>query len=162
MFQIGQQIIYGSNGVCRIEDIVLRENQMLGEPQQVYIMRLASGLTSYVPVESSVFMRALVSPEEAKAVIREFPAITTKSFPATNSKALADLYRSILSRHDPRQTLCLYKSLRAKIDRALENGKRPGAMDERFAAAAIQEVADEFAAVLCVPPETVESELLTA
>ncbi|MBQ5791581.1 MAG: hypothetical protein IIW19_02605, partial [Clostridia bacterium] len=31
MFQQGQQIIYGGNGVCRIEEIVLRESALSEE-----------------------------------------------------------------------------------------------------------------------------------
>ena len=71
MFQCGQQIIYGGNGVCRIEDIVLRETALSEEPVRVYVIRLDSGLTSYVPVSSTVFMRALLSCDEAEAIIAE-------------------------------------------------------------------------------------------
>lgn len=148
MFRVGQQVIYGGNGVCRIEDITLRENALSEETVQVYVIRLSSGLTSYIPVGSNVFMRALVEAQEAEAVIAEFPSIATRSFPGTNSKALADQYRAIIARHDPREMLCLYKSLQHKIELSRAAGKKPGAMDERFAAAALEQVITEFSIVL--------------
>ncbi len=160
MFQQGQQIIYGGNGVCRIEEIAMRENALLGEQQQVYVIRLSSGLTAYVPVESSVFMRALITPEKARQVMNDFPTIEVREFPCTNSKALADQYRTVISRHDPYEMLSLYKSLRNKIRQAADAGKKPGAMDERFAAAAIEQVTEELAAVLLRTAQEIQEQLL--
>ena len=148
MFQQGQQIIYGGNGVCRIQEVVLRETALSDEPVQVYVIRLASGLTSYVPVTSTVFMRELISPAEAEAVIAEFPSMQPKCIGSTNSKALADTYRSIIARHDPREMLCLYCSLQQKLRTARECGKKPGSMDERFSDAVLSEICGEFSAVL--------------
>ena len=154
MFRQGQQVIYGGNGVGTIEAITERESAMLGV-QQVYVIRLASGLTSYVPVDSSVFMRALITPEEAEQVIEDFPTIRVRSFAGTNSKALADQYRALIARHDPHEMLSLYKTLRGKVDRAVRAGKRPGAMDERFAAAALDQVTQELAIVLRSSPQKI-------
>lgn len=154
MFRQGQQIIYGGNGVCRIEEIVLRESALSEEPVPMYVIRLDSGLTSFVPVSSTVFMRELISREEAEAVIAEYPSIEVKCFGSTNSKAMADRYRSILAGHDPREMLCLYKSLQEKMEKARACGKRPGSMDERFSLAVLEEVSKEFSAVLgCTPAE---------
>lgn len=148
MFQQGQQIIYGGNGVCRIEEIAERNTGVLGV-RQVYVIRLATGLTAYVPVESNVFMRALVTPEEAAQVLTEYPSIGMRTFAGSNSKALSDQYRAIIARHDPREMLCLYKSLRTKAEHARHAGRKPGAMDERFASLALEQVAQEFSVVLC-------------
>ena len=159
MFRVGQQVIYGGNGVCVIEDIVMRENALSGDTVQVYVIRLASGLTSYIPVDSNVFMRALISAEEVCAVIGEFASLETRTFLGTNSKALADQYRAIIARHDVREMLCLYKSLRQKIESARLAGKKPGAMDERFATAALEQVLKEFSVVLACPEENILSKL---
>lgn len=159
MFQQGQQVIYGGNGVCRIEEITERDVGVLGV-KQVYVIRLASGLTSYVPVESNVFMRALVTPEEAEQVLTEYPSIDVRTFAGSNSKALADQYRAVLARHDPREMLCLYKSLYRKVEQARNAGKKPGTMDERFASAALEQVAQEFSIVLCRPAKEICAQLL--
>lgn len=155
MFQQGQQIIYGGNGVCRIQEITLRETALSHEPVQVYVIRLASGLTSYVPVESTVFMRELISAEDAEAVIAEFPSIPLRTFSSTNSKALADAYRAIIARHDPREMLGLYRSLQKKIETARSSGKKPGSMDERFSVTVLEQICDEFSAVLGIEPAAV-------
>ena len=159
MFRAGQQVIYGGNGVCRIEDIVLRESALSGDLVQVYVIRLSSGLTSYIPVDSNVFMRALITEDEVRAVIEEFPFIGTRSFAGTNSKALADQYRAIIARHDVREMMCLYKSLQQKIEISRSAGKKPGAMDERFAAAALEQVIKEFSVVLACSQEDVLAQL---
>ena len=154
MFQQGQQIIYGGNGVCRIEEIIMRESALSEAPVPMYVIRLDSGLTSFVPVSSTVFMRELISAEEAEAVISEYPSIPTRFFGSSNSKAMADQYRSILAGHNPREMLCLYKSLQEKMENARACGKKPGSMDERFSQAVLDEISKEFSAVLgCTPAE---------
>lgn len=159
MFQKGQQVIYGGNGVCRIEEITERDIGVLGV-RQVYVIRLASGLTSYVLVESNVFMRALITPEEAEQVLLDYPSIDIRTFVGSNSKALSDQYRAIIARHDPREMLCLYKSLHSKVEQAQCAGKKPGAMDERFAAAALEQVAQELSIVLRRPMQEICAQLL--
>lgn len=161
MFEQGQQIIYGGNGVCTIEEITERETAMLGH-QQVYVIRLSSGLTSYVPVESSVFMRALITPEEAEQVLIDYPSIDVRSFAGTNSKALSDQYRAIIARHDPHELLCLYKSLRQKVRQAVSAGKKPGTMDERFATSALEQVSQELSIVLQRSEQEICAQLLEA
>ena len=150
MFVQGQKIIYGNHGVCEIEDIILRKDPLLGE-KQTYLILLSNGLTAYVPVDSTVFMRELMTKEEAEEVIRSFPSIGTQEFTGSNSKALADRYRAILGRHVPEELFCLYKSLKAKVLSAVQNGKKPGAMDDRFSALAISLVTDELSVVLECP-----------
>ena len=161
MFQQGQQVIYGGNGVCRIEEITERDIGVLGV-RQVYVIRLASGLTSYVPVESNVFMRALITPEEAEQVLADYPSIGMRTFAGSNSKALADQYRAVIARHDPREMLCLYKSLQNKVEQARNAGKKPGTMDERFAAAALEQVTQELSIVLRRPIREICAQLLNA
>ena len=147
MFDCGQLVIYGGNGVCRIEDIVIRETPILGR-RQTYVILLSSGLTAYVPTDSPVYMRALVSEEEALSVLNDFPNIQPKVIPASNSKALADQYRAIIGKHDLREMISLYKSLRQKLVQSISAGKKPGTMDERFSAQALDAVLEELGAVL--------------
>lgn len=161
MFEKGQSIIYAGNGICTIEDIVTRENHAGGDAQQVYVIRLASGLTSYVPTDSSIFMRALIDSQEAMQIIEDYPSLPTREFAGSNSKALADRYRAVIARHDPREMLVLYKSLQAKADKATAAGRRPGVMDNRFADTALNQVVNELAAVLCRSPQEIEQRLLS-
>lgn len=147
MFDRGQLVIYGGNGVCRIEDIVIRETPILGR-RETYVILLSSGLTAYVPTDSSVYMRSLISESEALSVLEDFPSIQPKDIPATNSKALADQYRAIIGKHDLREMIALYKSLRQKLLQSVLAGKKPGTMDERFSAQALDAVLEELGAVL--------------
>jgi len=159
MFERGQLIIYGGNGVCRIEDIVVRDTSILGQ-RETYVIRLASGLTAYIPIDSPVYMRPLVSKEEAVAVMDDFPAIQPRIIPVSNSKALADQYRAIIAKHDLREMICLYKSLRQKLRLSVEAGKKPGTMDERFSSMALEAVLEELGAVLDRSREDLLEQLL--
>lgn len=147
MFVQGQKVIYGNHGVCEIEDIVMRKDTLIGE-KLTYLILLPSGLVAYVPVDSPVFMRELLTKEEAEQAIRGYASVEIQSFTGSNSKALADRYRAILARHVPEELFSLYKSLKRKMRSALEQGKKPGAMDERFSALALNVAVEELCAVL--------------
>ena len=74
MFEIGQYIIYGSTGVCEIEDI--RDERISGEKKSYYILKpvYISGSKIYAPVGvSEVRMRALITKDEAMALIDSMP-----------------------------------------------------------------------------------------
>ena len=154
MYFRGQKVIYSRNGVCEIKDIITREDGV-----QVYVMQPTTGLVSYVPVDSSVFMRELISRERAEEVIAGYPAVGTRTFQSTNSKALADSYRVIIGRHEPLEVLGLYKSLMQKVGNAKRAGRHRGTMDERFAAIALDSVAEELAIVLEISKEEVLARL---
>ena len=158
MFERGQLIIYGGNGVCKIEDIVVRETPILGQ-RETYVIRLSTGLTAYIPIDSPVYMRPLITKEEALAVIRDFSDVQPKAIPASNSKALADQYRGIIGRHDPWEMISLYKLLRQKLLQAIRDGKKPGTMDERFSAQALDAVLEELGAVLGKTKEELAGDL---
>ncbi|MBP5230651.1 MAG: hypothetical protein ILO68_02890, partial [Clostridia bacterium] len=62
--------------------------------------------------------------------------------------------------HDLREMIILYTSLKLKLRQAAEAGKKPGAMDDRFSAQAIEAVLDEVCTVLSRDKEELRKELL--
>ena len=68
MYQIGQYIIYGSTGVCKVESLVEKSPHGL-----YYVLKpLYESGTIYTPAEHpKVFMRPVISRDEAEAVRRK-------------------------------------------------------------------------------------------
>ena len=70
MFQIGEKIIYGENGVCTVEKIAPLE--MGGAPKEklyYHLTPLVGSGTYFAPVDTSAFMRSIISREEAEAML---------------------------------------------------------------------------------------------
>ena len=76
MFSVGDKIIYGENGVCTVESI--GPLAMSGAPKDklyYYLSPLIGSGTYFTPVDSSAFMRPVMSRDEAEALIDSMPGI---------------------------------------------------------------------------------------
>ena len=73
MYEIGEKIIYGENGVCTVEKIAPLE---AGDGKLYYYLTplIGSG-TYFTPVDSKAFMRPVMSREAAEAFIDSIPHI---------------------------------------------------------------------------------------
>ena len=74
MFEIGDKIIYNENGVCTVEKIGSLE---MGSSDRLYytLLPMVGTGTFYAPVDSNVFMRSVMSRDEAERFICSIPAI---------------------------------------------------------------------------------------
>ena len=111
MYQIGQYIIYGSTGVCRVEGVV--EKPPLG---LYYVLSpLYESGTIYTPAEHpKVFMRPVISRDEAEALIDQIPQIIARPDWTKNLQELREHYRTAACSHNCanliRLTCLLYTS----------------------------------------------------
>ena len=72
MFQVGEKIIYGENGVCTVESIGPLEISGAQKDRLYYNLRPLTGSGNYyTPVDSAAFMRPVMSREEAEAAAME-------------------------------------------------------------------------------------------
>ena len=76
MFDIGEKIIYGENGVCTVEKIApLDMTGASREKLYYYLTPLVGSGTYFAPVDTSAFMRPIISRDEADALIDSMPGI---------------------------------------------------------------------------------------
>ena len=76
MFSVGDKIIYGENGVCTVDKIAALP--MSGVPRDKMYYHLSPLVGSgvyFAPVDSAVFMRPVLSRDEAEALIDAIPSI---------------------------------------------------------------------------------------
>ena len=81
MFQIGDKVIYGNDGVCLVEAVGPLPLDGCHRKKAYYTMSPLYGSGRiYAPVETSVFMRPILTREEAEALIRGIPRIQGEAF----------------------------------------------------------------------------------
>ena len=76
MFHTGDYVVYGNNGVCRVEGIGTLEVSGMPQDRLFYTLHplYMKGSTLFTPVDNSkVIIRPVLSKEEAKELIREIP-----------------------------------------------------------------------------------------
>ncbi len=153
MFRKGDYIIYGSTGVCQIEEIGMPENFSGADPNRTYYtLRPVYDVGSiYTPVDTSVYMRAVISKDEADALVAGLAALEVDTFDSRNMKMLSDHYLAAIKSNDCEQLLRLIKTVGTKAKAAAANGKRPGQTDQRYMKRAEDLLYGEFAVSLSMP-----------
>ncbi len=152
MFAPGELIFYGRTGVCRVEAI----ETMDGQPYYRLSPRYqSSGCVIRTPVEGKVFMRRLLTREEAHALIDRIPEVRTSIPQARSLRELSEHYLASINTHDAAELLAMTMSIYAKQQLAKRDKRRLGAIDERFLREGETLLFGELAAVLDIAPEEV-------
>ncbi|MCC8017673.1 MAG: CarD family transcriptional regulator, partial [Lachnospiraceae bacterium] len=84
MFEKGEYVVYGSKGVCQIEDISQIDIPGVDRDRLYYIMRQVHSNkgTVYLPIDSTrTVLRPVMSREEAQQLIDEIPSIEELDVP---------------------------------------------------------------------------------
>ena len=98
MFQVGERIIYGSRGVCEIEDVTCLKREGIPEDRVYYILKPLWNKDSTImtPVDNDrIVMRSLITKDEAERLISEMPAIEEIHVP--EEKQREQIYVPVLS-----------------------------------------------------------------
>ena len=132
MYQPGDMIIYGSSGVCEVKEITAKEIQK-GEQRLFYVLSpLYQDGVIMIPVDTGVFMRPVISREEALALIDRIPAMEPEAYHNGVKRELEEHYSAYLKSHDCNDLIALAMSIYAKKRELADKNKKFGAVDERF------------------------------
>lgn len=157
MFAEGELIIYGNTGVCRVEGI--------GHPAGVRGInadRLYYTLTPiyqagviYAPVDTPVFMRPVLSRQEAEELISRIPVISGKECPSRDQKLLSSHYQGFLESHRCEDLIQLIKTVYSRSKRSQAAGRKPSQVDQLYLKRAEGLLYGEFAVALGIEPSEV-------
>ena len=154
MYQIGDLIVYNSGGVCRVADIGPLEGIFAADEDRPYytLHPLFDNGVIRVPVDSKVFMRPVISKEEADALIEQIPAMRADTGCSSNSpQLLSEHYRTFFASHRCEDLLTLIKTVYTKSQRAGSRGKGMGRTDQHYMQRARDLVEQEFSVALGIP-----------
>ena len=116
MFQIGEKIIYGENGVCTVEKIApLDMNGAAKEKLYYHLTPLVGSGTYFAPVDTSAFMRSIISREEAEALIDAIPGIPPAICNDTRFNHVDAFYRELFKQHTNEALVSVIKGLRCRM-----------------------------------------------
>lgn len=156
MFKVNDTVIYSPCGVCRIEEIALRD--FSGEELEYYVLRPVSEAknTFYVPVSNENLtsqMRKILSRKEIDELIRIMP--DENSIWIEDESIRREEYRKILRSGDRHELVKLIKTLWIHQKNCRERKKKLHIADENFLRSAENMLYDEFAYVLGITKDEV-------
>lgn len=160
MYRIGDLVIYGNNGVCKVEMIGTPDIFGVDKSKLYYTLNsLYYNERIYTPIDTNVFIRPVITNIEAQQLISHIPLINEGVCSDSSLRAVEDYYKELLKTHDCYDLLKLIKTINVKNKLAIEQGKKPGQIDERYIRIAEDLLNGEFAVALGIPKESVKSYL---
>jgi len=112
MFKIGDHMVYGTNGVCRITDVCPSPFDK-NDTRTYYVLKPVTGPAEsliYTPVDNDrIPMRSLMSEAEVEGLIARIPSIP--HLPIPTEKARRDTYRAALFAGHPESYVAVIKTI---------------------------------------------------
>ena len=160
MFQIGEQVIYGTEGVCRVERI---ETLHVGKQSgRYYVLSPIDrrGSTVYVPLDNerlTARIKRILTAEELNALLDAAADEALLWLEDANERKA--LYTQVLLDGDRRKLLRLMRTLYLRRVALVQRGKHLRAADEQALRDAERTLNGEFALVLNIPRHEVPAYL---
>ena len=156
MFGVGDTVLYGTQGVCKIAGT--EQKRIRGEYVDYLVLRPIYDETStiFVPKNNETLlakMRAVLSKEEIYEMIRDMPDEDTIWIEDDNLRK--QQYQQIISDGDRRKLVKLIKTLHLHRLSQEEKGRHLHQADEVVLKQAEKLLHDEFALVLNIRPDEV-------
>jgi len=157
MFEVNSIVVYGSNGIFKVIDVGPLHAKHLDSKRSYYTLKsIYTTETIYIPTNTTVYMRNIISQEKAMALLQKMPALEDTIFPDSNMHALKEYYESYLLTPDPEALIQLARSIYTKRQNAEEIGKKLGQIDQRYWKRAEDLLYGELAVALNVARDNVE------
>lgn len=153
MFQVGDLIVYGGTGVCRVESIAPDSK----DHRDFYTLQpLYQNCQIMTPVDNpKVFIRPVISRNEAENIIRQIPNVQAQPFYTRTPRELTEHYETRLKTYDCMTLVEMIMSIYQKRQEAQANKRRLGVVDENYFRKAQELLHCELAVALDIPKEEV-------
>ena len=160
MFCVGQTVLYGTNGVCVVDDVT--EKRIGKTKMQYYVLKPVCTNTStlFVPVGNTQLvskMRCILTADEAKAILRELPPCGDWN---DNKIERSEQFRSVITEGACVELIRMIRLIRAHEQEQVGKGKRLHITDERFLKEAEKMVCEELSLVLDISRDEVLQRIL--
>lgn len=149
MFAVGDMVVYGGEGVCRVERIAPPEIRGM-DAEKLYYTLAPLGRTGHVmtPVDTGVLMRPIMKREEAEQLLSQMQTLPEDQTDCVGVRALKEHYQQIVSSYDCIKMAGLIKAVCRRRKWAITHGKKISQLDDRFFRRAWDQLIGELAAAL--------------
>lgn len=163
MYEVGEMVFYGGEGVCRVEAVGPLEMSVANREKDYYTLSpvYRTGKV-YTPVGREETMRPVLSRREAEELVRSIPTLAAEDCSRLSLRALNEHYRSLIHTRTCEDMVRVIKSAYAKAKVRQSRGAAPSQMDERYLKRAEELLYGELAVALDIPREEVADYIAAA
>lgn len=156
MFAAGEMVVYGGEGVCRVEGVGTPSLPGMDKTRLYYTLApLYRSGQVMTPVDTRVLMRPLLTGQEVQELIAQLDQLPEEQAESHNTRAIKDLYHQVVASYDCKRLAGLIKGVCRRRSWAIHHGRKVSQMDERYLRRAEDALYGELGAVLGLPREEV-------
>ena len=147
MFNIGDYVVCGNNGVCKVESIGTLDVSGISKDRAYYTMDkvYSKGSKVYIPVDNTkTVLRKVISKDEAYSLIDNMNTVEELTIDIKNRKK-ADVIKESIQKHDCIELMRVLKTLHISREAKLSQGKKLTALDDNYYRLAEDNLIDELA-----------------
>ncbi len=161
MFEIGQFIIYGNNGVCKVVDIGTIDMDGISKERLYYTLEpyYVKGSRILTPTDNKkTVMRPLMTREDAETLFRQVKHMEMLWVP--EEKKREEAYKSVIATCDWNEWMKVIKTIYFRQQKRMEEGKKITVSDERYFKLAENCLYSELAVVFNITKEEAKDYML--
>ena len=149
MYLVGEYIVYGTSGVCKVEAIGPMQMSGVSKDKLYYTLAplYSKGSKVFTPVDNDkVVMRPVLTKEEAEELIAQIPSI--ELLWVADEKRREDIYKSALRTCDCKEWIKIIKTLYLRKMSRIAEGKKVTVSDGKYLHMAEERLYEELALAL--------------
>ena len=157
MFKVGEYVVYGMNGVCRVENIGPMPISGVDSGRMYYTLLplYTKGSTVFTPVDNTkVKIRSVISKKKALELMDAMSDVEEIEVADDKKRELA--YKEALKSCDCREWMRIINTVYKRKEERQAQGKKMSACDERYLKQAQDSLYGEFAISLKIEKNEVE------
>ena len=158
MFKAGDFVVYGSNGVCRVQKVGTLDSPGVPKDRLYYtlIPCYIKGSTIFTPVDNQkVIIRLVLTREEALQLIDEISGIDMLWIGDEKKRELQ--YKEAFRSCDCRELVKIIKTIYLRKQSRIAEGKKVTTQDEKYFHMAENGLYTELSVLIGVPKEEMEA-----
>lgn len=156
MYQIGEFVVYGNNGVCRVEKIGPIAMAGVDKERQYYTLSpvYTNGSTVFTPVDGKkTKLRPLITKSQIDELLNEVENLPTLQ--VADEKKREEVYRTAYKTYDCSEWIKLIKTSYLRKQERVQAGRHATANDEKYLHLAEESLYGELAISLHMSKEDV-------
>lgn len=164
-YSIGDTIVYGGNGVCKVSGIEMKN--MFGDGEEEYYILtplfIKQASTLYVPVNNEKMtskIKPVITRKEAYELVKNIPNIDIEWIEDKNTRK--DTYSRLINFGTREEIVGIINHIIKHRDMLVNEGKRLNMMDEKILNDAERRMNGEFAVAFDILPNEVPDYIHTA
>lgn len=149
MYLVGEYIVYGTSGVCKVEAIGPMQMSGVNKDKLYYTLAplYSKGSKVFTPVDNDkVVMRPVLTKEEAEKLIEQIPTI--ELLWVSDEKSRENIYKAALRTCDCREWIKIIKTLYLRKMSRIAEGKKVTVSDGKYLHMAEERLYEELALAL--------------